>query len=215
MTIIGVGEDGLAGLGGDASRKALDAAQVIFGGPRHLDLVQAGERGQPWPPLPFSVEPVLAQRGGRDVVVLASGDPFWHGGVGGTLARHLMPDDWHCLPAPPSCLSLAAARMGGWRLEEVTQIALHAAPFEELRPHLTPGARIICTLRDGAAAPELAQWLTELGFGGASIVAVMEALGGPPRERVRQTTARGGFDVTDIQAPLWLPPSSCRAQRGA
>lgn len=193
MTIIGVGEDGLDGLS-NASRKALDAAEVIFGGPRHLELVGASTRGQPWP-LPFSVDPVLAQRGGN-VVVLASGDPFWHG-VGGTLARHLDPEEWRCIPAPSS-MSHAAARKG-WRLEEVQQIALHAAPFEELAPLLTQGARILCTLRDGTAAPELARWLTAQGFG-ASTLTVLEALGGP-RECIRQTQAEG-FDLSDVEAPV-------------
>jgi len=193
LTIIGVGEDGLDGLS-NASRKALDAAEVIFGGPRHLELVGASTRGQPWP-LPFSVDPVLAQRGGN-VVVLASGDPFWHG-VGGTLARHLDPEEWRCIPAPSS-MSHAAARKG-WRLEEVQQIALHAAPFEELAPLLTQGARILCTLRDGTAAPELARWLTAQGFG-ASTLTVLEALGGP-RECIRQTQAEG-FDLSDVEAPV-------------
>lgn len=193
MTIIGVGEDGLDGLS-NASRKALDAAEVIFGGPRHLELVGASTRGQPWP-LPFSVDPVLAQRG-RNVVVLASGDPFWHGG-GGTLARHLGAEEWRCLPAPSS-MSHAAARKG-WRLEEITQIALHAAPFEELIPLLTRGARILCTLRDGTAAPELADWLTAQGFG-ASTLTVLAALGGP-RERIRQTQAEG-FNLSNVEAPV-------------
>lgn len=193
MTIVGLGEDGLSGLG-DASRNALTEAELIFGGPRHLDLVTAGKRGRPWP-LPFSVAPVLEARG-RKVVTLASGDPFWQG-VGGTLARHLTPDEWRCYPAP-SCMSLAAARLG-WRLEEVMQIALHAAPFEELRQRLTPGARLLCTLRDGAAAPELAAWLTERGFG-PSRLSILEALGGP-RETLRHTQS-DRFDLTDISAPV-------------
>lgn len=193
MTIVGLGEDGLSGLG-DASRNALTEAELIFGGSRHLGLVAAGDRGRPWP-LPFSVAPVLEARG-RKVVVLASGDPFWQG-VGGTLARHLTPDDWCCYPAP-SCMSLAAARLG-WRLEEVTQIALHAAPFEELYPRLTPGTRLLCTLRDGATAPELAAWLTEQGFG-PSRLSILEALGGP-RETLRHTQA-DGFDLTGFSAPV-------------
>lgn len=193
MTLIGLGEDGLSGLG-DASRKALSEAELIFGGPRHLELVGAGDRGRPWP-VPFSIAPVLAAEG-RKVVVLASGDPFWHG-VGGTLARHLPPQAWRCFPAP-SCLSLAAARLG-WRLEEVVKTALHAAPFEELRPHLTPGARLLCTLRDGAAVADLAQYLTAQGAG-SSTLSVLEALGGP-RERLRHTQAHG-FDLTGVTAPV-------------
>ncbi|MBQ07181.1 MAG: cobalamin biosynthesis bifunctional protein CbiET, partial [Roseobacter sp.] len=101
VTLIGLGEDGLAGLT-DASRKALAEADVIFGGARHLALCDAGARGREWP-LPFSVAPVLEHRG-RAVVVLASGDPFWHG-VGGSLAQVLDPSEWRCFPAP-SCMTL-------------------------------------------------------------------------------------------------------------
>ena len=193
MTLIGLGEDGLAGLT-DASRKALAEAEVIFGGPRHLSLCDAGARGREWP-LPFSVEPVLEHRG-RAVVVLASGDPFWHG-VGGSLAQVLDPSEWRCFPAP-SCMTLAAARLG-WRLEEVTILGLHAVPFEVLLPHLAEGARLICTLRDGVAPAALAEYLNAQGFG-ASRLTVMEALGGP-REIARAADA-ATFDLSDIAAPV-------------
>jgi precorrin-6Y C5,15-methyltransferase (decarboxylating) len=193
LTLIGLGEDGLGGLS-DASRKALEDAEQVFGGERHLALCQAGARGQVWP-LPFSVAPVVALRG-RPVVVLASGDPFWHG-VGGSLAQHLDPAEWRCFPAP-SCLSLAAARLG-WRLETVASLGLHAAPFESLRPHLSNGRRILCTLRDGLAAAEIAAWLTAQGFGASELI-VMEALGGP-HERVRTCTA-AQFTLSDVGAPV-------------
>jgi len=193
VTLIGLGEDGLAGLT-DASRKALAEAEVIFGGPRHLSLCDAGARGREWP-LPFSVEPVLEHRG-RAVVVLASGDPFWHG-VGGSLAQVLDPSEWRCFPAP-SCMTLAAARLG-WRLEEVTTMGLHAAPFEVLLPHLAEGARLMCTLRDGAAPAALAEYLTAQGLG-ASRLTVMEALGGP-REVLREADA-ATFDLGGIAAPV-------------
>ena len=189
MTLIGLGEDGLGGLT-DASRKALAEAEVIFGGPRHLALCDAGARGREWP-LPFSVEPVLEHRG-RAVVVLASGDPFWHG-VGGSLAQVLDPSEWRGFPAP-SCMTLAAARLG-WRLEEVTTLGLHAAPFEVLLPHLAAGARLICTLRDGSAPAALADYLTAQGFG-TSRLTVMEALGGP-REISRGADA-ATFDLAGI-----------------
>ncbi|MGY9039655.1 MAG: precorrin-6y C5,15-methyltransferase (decarboxylating) subunit CbiE [Rhodobacterales bacterium] len=193
VTLIGLGEDGLGALT-DASRKALAEAELIFGGPRHLSLCDAGARGREWP-LPFSVEPVLEHRGSA-VVVLASGDPFWHG-VGGTLAQVLDPSEWRCFPAP-SCMTLAAARIG-WRLEEVTTMGLHAAPFEVLLPHLAEGARLICTLRDGAAPAALAEYLTAQGLG-ASRLTVMEALGGP-REVLREADA-ATFDLGGIAAPV-------------
>ena len=193
LTIIGLGEDGPAGLG-DASRAALAGAEVVFGGGRHLELVAAGGRGRPWP-VPFDIDPVLAERG-RRVVVLASGDPFWFG-AGGSLSRRLSPGEWVCHPAP-STFSHAAARLG-WRLEDVQCAGLHAAPFETLRPALNRGRQLICLLRDGAAAGQLAEWLAGLGFG-ASRLWVMEALGGPS-ERVRTTTA-ADYGLRDVGHPV-------------
>ena len=154
VTIIGLNEDGVAGLS-DASRAALAQAEIIFGGPRHLALVQAGDKGRAWP-IPFSIAPVLACEG-QAVVVLASGDPFWHG-AGGSLTAHLPRDAWQAFPAP-STFQLAAARLG-WRMEEITCHGLHAAPFARLRPVLTKGQRAICLLRDGDAPKALADWLT-------------------------------------------------------
>lgn len=172
LSIIGIGEDGLQGLSA-ASRCALDKADIVFGGPRHLELAQAGARGRPWP-LPFSVEPVLACRGKR-VAVLASGDPFWYG-VGGTLAHHIEPDEWRAYPGV-STFSLVAARLG-WRLEETHCLGLHAAPFDRLAVHAADGNKVICLVRDGAAVGELGEWLSHKGFG-ASQARVFEAIGGP------------------------------------
>lgn len=189
LTIIGLGEDGLSGLS-DASRSALAEAEIIFGGPRHLSLVNARERGQSWP-VPFSTTPVLKARG-RKVVVLASGDPFWFG-AGGSLVGDLAPGEWVVHPSL-STFSLAANRLG-WRMEEVLCTGLHAAPFERLKPMLAKRVRIITTLRDNDAPAALAQWLTEQGFG-ASLIHILERVGGPV-ERVQSCRA-DSFDLRDI-----------------
>ena len=193
LSIIGIGEAGVAGLC-DASRLALNTADIVVGGPRHLALANAGQRGRPWP-VPFDVAPVLALRGQR-VAVLASGDPFWFG-VGGSLSEHLRPNEWQVFAAP-STFSLAAARLG-WRLEDSACFGLHAAPFASTRSALHPGKRLICLLRDGAAVGDFSRWLDEHDFG-TSRLWILEALGGP-RERVRQTTARG-FAFSDVVAPV-------------
>ncbi|WP_027583433.1 bifunctional cobalt-precorrin-7 (C(5))-methyltransferase/cobalt-precorrin-6B (C(15))-methyltransferase [Bradyrhizobium sp. Ai1a-2] len=181
LTIIGIGEDGLAGLS-DASRKAVAQAETVFGGERHLALADVTDRGRRWP-VPFDADCVLACRG-RSTVVLASGDPFWYG-VGTSLAERLTKSEWIAHPAP-STFSLAAARLG-WRLEAVTCLGLHAAPFERLVPHLTRESHIICLLRDGKTAGELAKWLTARGWG-ESRLWTLAALGGP-RESVMQQRA--------------------------
>lgn len=200
LSIIGIGEDGLPGLSA-ASRAALDAADQVWGAPRHLALagIEAG-RARVWP-VPFALDGLLA---GRDaatgalprIAMLVSGDPFWHG-AGGSVAQHLAPGAWRAYPAP-STFSLAAARLG-WRIEDTLCIGLHAVPFARLRPDLSPGLQAICLMRDGDAPAAFAAWLTEQGFG-ASDLWVLERLGGPS-ERIRQTTA-AAFALTGIAAPV-------------
>ncbi len=201
LTIIGLGEDGLAGLT-DASRAALDAAEHVFGGPRHLAL--AGVAGTPWP-VPFSTAPLLACRGAR-TVALVSGDPFWFG-AGGSLMADLQPGEWTAHPGR-SVFQLIAAHLG-WRMEGTACRGLHAAPFAQLLPDLAPGARAIVTLRDGAAPAAFAGWLTDRGYG-ASLLHVCEAMGGPD-QRLRSTRADGfdlgqTRDLVAIAADLCGPP---------
>lgn len=193
LTIIGLGEDGLAGLS-DASRDAIAQAKTVIGGPRHLELVDVGARGKAWP-VPFDVAPVLARRG-QAVVVLASGDPFWFG-AGGSLMPHLAPGEWLAHPAP-STFSRAASVLG-WRLETTICHGLHAAPFARMRADLQNGARLICLLQDGDAPRDLAAWLTQMGFG-ASTLHVLERLGG--RFQRHLSCAAQDYDITNITAPV-------------
>ena len=193
ISIIGLNEDSVAGLPA-ASREALERADVIFGGPRHLDLVGAGAKGRAWP-VPFSVDPVLACRG-QQAVVLASGDPFWFG-AGSSLIQHLDPGEWRAFSAP-STFSLAAAVLG-WRMEETTCHGLHAAPFARLCPVIAPNARAICLLRDEHAPAKLATWLVEQNCGSTEM-SVLERIGGP-HQRIRRARA-DTFDLNDIAAPV-------------
>lgn len=196
LTIFGLGEDGPEGLS-SASLAALDTAEVVMAPARHLGMLVGGAFQRIEWPVPF-VDGIarLMELRGRRVVVLASGDPFWFG-AGTVLAKHLEPGEWQAFPGVSS-VSLAAARLG-WGLEKVQTLGLHAAPLSRLRPHLAGGARIICTLRDGAAVAELATYLGEQGFADSRLV-ILEALGGP-RERVRETTPHN-FDLNDVQHPV-------------
>jgi precorrin-6Y C5,15-methyltransferase (decarboxylating) len=195
LAVVGIGEDGAAGLGAHA-RALVSGAEVVFGGRRHLALAAPLIRGEarPWPS-PFDVAEVLALRG-RPTCVLASGDPFQHG-VGATLTRHVDPAEITVVPAP-SAFSLAAARLG-WPLQDVETMSLHARPAELLRPLLHTGTRILALTSDGAAPAAIARLVTAAGFG-PSRLHVLEALGGPDE---RHFTARAdGFAGTT--APLNL-----------
>ena len=195
LSIVGIGEDGVDGLSA-AARGLVGAAAIVFGGRRHLALAASVIRGaaRPWPsPFDRAVEEVLAQRG-RQVCVLASGDPFMHG-VGAVLARHVEAQEMLVMPSP-SAFSLAAARLG-WALQETALVSLHARALDFVRPHLQPGARVIALTSDGAAPAALARLLDDTGFGSSRLI-VLEALGGP-RERMRATTA-ATFDLHDVDA---------------
>jgi len=200
LTIVGIGEDGLAGLS-DAAKAAIARAEIVFGGARHLELAAdaiAGE-GRTWlSPFERSVEAVLAARG-RPVAVLASGDPFFFG-VGVTLSRKIARAEMTVLPAP-SAFSLAASRMG-WALQDTACISLHGRPADLVRPHLHPGMRILALTSDGDGPRALAALLSEGGFGGSRLT-VLEAIGGP-RERVSSHLAErpefGEIDMLNVCA---------------
>jgi len=179
LTVVGIGEDGFRGLGKNA-RHALMSASRIVGGQRQLDLLPpciGGER-QLWPS-PFSLTPVLEQRG-EAVCVLASGDPMFYG-VGASLARQLPSEDMLILPAPSSC-SLAAARLG-WPLQDVVTLSLVARPLAALNAQLFSGMRLLLLSNDGGSPAAAAHLLRERGFG-SSRMTVLEHLGGAAERRI-------------------------------
>jgi precorrin-6Y C5,15-methyltransferase (decarboxylating) len=209
LSIVGIGEDGIEGLT-PIARSLVQAAEMVFGGQRHLVLAAPLIRGvaRPWrSPFERAVEEVLAQRG-RQVCVLASGDPFVYG-VGSVLLRHVDPRETVTVPAL-STFSLAAARLG-WALPETTQLSLHGRALDLVRPHLQPAARVLALTSDGEGPAALARLLADTGFG-TSRMTVLEALGGP-RERLRATTA-AGFDLGDV-GPLNIVAIEVEASPGA
>ncbi|MGX1019636.1 precorrin-6Y C5,15-methyltransferase (decarboxylating) [Pseudomonas sp. Y3 TE3536] len=182
LTVVGIGEDGFNGLGKQA-RRALLGASRIFGSPRQLALLPrcvVGERLL-WP-TPFSLAPVLAQRG-EPVCVLASGDPMFFG-VGASLARQVPASEMRVLSMPSSC-ALAAARLG-WPLQDVQVVSLVARPLAALNAHLHSGARLLVLSNDGDSPAAIAAQLCERGFG-PSRLRVFEHLGGTDEREVAGT----------------------------
>jgi precorrin-6Y C5,15-methyltransferase (decarboxylating) len=195
LSIVGIGEDGVDGLSATA-RGLIRSAEIVFGGKRHLGLAAPLIRGaaRRWPsPFDGAAEEVTNHRG-RQICVLASGDPF-HYGIGAVLARTIAAREMIVVPAP-SAFSLAAARLG-WPLAQTTLLSVHGRNLDLVRPHLQPRARILALTSDGDGPATLAQFLAQSGFG-ASRLTVLEALGGS-RERVRTATA-AAFDLGTVDA---------------
>jgi precorrin-6Y C5,15-methyltransferase (decarboxylating) len=199
LTIVGMGDEGITGLGPSA-RAAIARAELLVGGRRHLALVPDGpaERLTWATPLSVTVEAIAAHRD-RPVTVLATGDPMCFG-VGVTLARRFPRAEMEILPAP-GAFTLAAARLG-WPLSEVDGVTVHGRPLDLINRHLQPGGRIFVLSEDGATPAALARRLVERGFGPSRFV-VLEHMGGAD-ERIVEATAEtwdqvsGGAEAADL-----------------
>jgi precorrin-6Y C5,15-methyltransferase (decarboxylating) len=179
ITLLGIGEDGFAGLG-EAARQAIAGATHLVGSERHLAL--AGEskaERHPWPtPLEHLFDAIEGWRG-EPVVILATGDPMTFG-VGKKLLTRFTPADLRVLPAP-SAFALAAARLG-WPVQDVDTVSLHGRPSALVEPLIAPGNRILALTNDGGTPAEVAARLVKRGFGD-SVMTVLENMGGPSEAR--------------------------------
>jgi precorrin-6Y C5,15-methyltransferase (decarboxylating) len=184
LSIVGLGEDGLQGLG-PAARALVEGAEVLVGGVRHLAMVpEDGRERLAWSrPFGHMVEEIARRRGQR-ICVLATGDPMAYG-TGATLARRVPREEMTVVPAP-SAFSLAAARLG-WSLAEVETLTLHGRPLELLHPFVQPDAKLLVLSEDGGTPGRVAGLLRGRGYGGSRMT-VLEHMGGP-REAVIEGAA--------------------------
>ena len=183
LAVVGIGEDGLAGVA-PAGRALIECAEVLIGGMRHLTLVGHGKaRRIAWGALHDDLN-LIARLRGKHVCVLASGDPMWFG-IGATLAKRFPAAEMVVVPHP-GAFSLAAARLG-WPLAETACLSAHGRPLEAIALHLHPGARLLVLGEYTTTPARLAALLRERGYG-KSRLTVLERLGGP-KEKIRSAIA--------------------------
>lgn len=208
LSIVGIGEDGLAGLTPPA-RALIDDAEVFVGGERHLAMLpKDGRERLAWPsPLSALLDEIESRRGTR-VCVLASGDPLWYG-VGVSLLKRIRRSEIAILPGR-SAFTLAAARIG-WPLAEVDCLTLHGRPLSLLHPYIQPNARLLILSEDAATPAAVATLLAARGYE-ASRITVLEHLDGDRERRVEGTAA--GWRANDI-ADLNTIAVECIASPGA
>jgi precorrin-6Y C5,15-methyltransferase (decarboxylating) len=186
ITVVGIGADGWASLGGEA-RDAVVAADLLVGGERQLALVPEDARGErrPWPQeLTTLVDELPALGDGRSLVVLASGDPLLHG-VGVTIVRRLGAEGVRIVPNVSS-FAIACARLT-WPQAEVELVSATGRLAEVIAPALAPGRRLVVLGFGAQTAADVARVLCERGFAPSRLV-VLEELGGGA-ERIEESTA--------------------------
>lgn len=209
LSIVGVGEDGLAGLN-PVGRSLLARATVLVGGERHLAMVPPEDPREKllWTsPIADSVHQIVRRRG-QAVCVLASGDPLCYG-IGVTLLRQVPIAEMTLVPAP-SAFSLACARLG-WSLADVETLSLCGRDPALLNGVLYPEARLLMLSADRTTPAIVAQILTQQGLGESQIT-VLERMGSI-HERIIQGVAAqwSATDLADlntiaIHAHLSTPP---------
>jgi len=208
VTVVGIGADGYDGLT-PASRAAVDAAGVVLGGKRQLDLLPESVTAQrvSWPsPLRPAVRELVAEHASRGLVVLASGDPMFHG-IGRTLVEELGADRVHVLPHPSS-VTLACARMG-WPVESTPVVSTLTSPVETVLRHVGDGARLLVLSRDADTPRQMANLLRTQGFG-ASMLTVLGSLGAA--DETRTTGTADGW--TGLSPALNVIAVECVGPRG-
>jgi precorrin-6Y C5,15-methyltransferase (decarboxylating) len=179
LHIVGIGEDGMAGLL-PATRAVVEAAEVIIGGDRHhqLSASVAAERVA-WPSPFDALIGVLEGYRGKRVVVLATGDPLWFS-VGARIGRAIDPAEIIYHPQL-SAFQLAAARMG-WSMPDVETLTVHGRPVEQMIAFIQPDVRLLILTTGSETPAQIARFLVERGFG-RSRMTVLAAMGGEDEQR--------------------------------
>jgi len=187
VTVVGLGADGYDGLA-PASRAAVDAAGVVIGGKRQLDLLPESVRAErvAWPsPLRPAVRPMVDEHRSRGLVVLASGDPMQHG-IGRALVEELGASAVNVL-SHPSSVSLACARLG-WPVEGTPVVSTLTAPVASVLRLVGEGMRFLVLSRDATTPQEVADLLCAQGFGDSALT-VLGDLGALTESRFDATAA--------------------------
>lgn len=188
--IQGVGAEGWDGLSA-ATRERVLAADVVLGGERHLGMLPLPGTGhqqvrRAWPsPMRPALPGLVAEFEGRNVVVLASGDPM-RSGIGTTLVQIMGPERVAILPALSS-IALARARMR-WSAEETAVVTVVGREAARVLREVAPGRRIL-VLTSGAHSPgEIGGLLVAVGHENARLT-VLGDLDAPAESHTERTAA--------------------------
>ncbi|TWH42817.1 precorrin-6y C5,15-methyltransferase (decarboxylating) subunit CbiE [Dulcicalothrix desertica] len=195
LSVVGIGEDGLSGLG-NIARSLVDQASILVGGRRHLAMLSNndGREKVVWSsPIQQTVEEIIRRRP-KSVCVLASGDPMCFG-IGVTLTRFIDISEMTIIPAP-SAFSLACARLG-WSLTDVETFSLCGRPVELANSYFYLGAKLLILSADKHTPGIIADNLTKSGFCESKIT-ILERMGSVDERIVTGIASQNGANFRDL-----------------
>jgi len=197
LTIAGIGEIGPQALS-EAVKTALAEASLIVAATRfHAAL--AAMLGTPdhvigFPSPLADLYSKLEAHKGQKIIILATGDPLWYG-IGASLINRFGADA--CLLIPHvSGLQMAAARMA-WPIASCKILTIHGRAIDQILPSCQRRARLLVIAENGQSAPQVAQLLTEQGYGDADITALAH-LGGDGEASFHAKAADWQHQVPDF-----------------
>jgi len=185
LHVIGIGEDGMAGLSA-AARRLVEEAEIIVGGDRHQNLAPNLKAERITWPSPFdALIALLKSHKGRRIVVLVTGDPLWYS-VGARILKFI-PGSEIAFHPQLSAFQWAACRMG-WSLADIQTLTAHGRDAAQVIPWFWPGARLLILTAGSETPGEIARLLAARGYG-ASPMTVLASLGGPDERRIEGRAA--------------------------
>ncbi len=191
--VVGIGDNGVDSLGRDALR-VIERAEVLMGGERHLAFFSSHPAEKI--AIRDNLKEVVARIQGekRPVVVLASGDPLFHG-IAGYLANKVGRERMEVLPNISS-MQLAFARIKeSWH--DAVLVSCHAKPIEDAIDLLRDAKKAGIFTDDENTPARIGKELLRAGIGGFHAY-VCENLGGAD-ERLLEA------DLADLPSMTFAP----------
>ena len=182
VQVIGMNDDGPEGLPPALVRR-IEEAELLFGGERHLAFFPESKARKTVVKanLKEITQTLKEAMGTKRIVVLASGDPLFHG-IGKYLASRLGADALEVTPAP-SAMQLAFARAGeSW--EDAALVSVHGKPLGNLDPVAQEAPKLGIFTDEKNSPAAIAAYLLQLGCGDFRAV-VCENLGGADEKLAR------------------------------
>ena len=194
LSIVGIGDDGLSGLSAKAV-EVINQSEIVVGGERHLAFLTNSQAEKiSWDsPLNKTIE-VIKNKRGRQVTILATGNPLWFG-IGSTLLKHLPIEEVNIIPHP-SIFSLVAAKLG-WSIETVECLSIHGRHHDSLRKSFYPGAKLLVLTNDATSPSIVSQLLCEHRCKQSQMTAFAH-LGGTQEKIFKETAENWNHSVPDF-----------------
>ena len=215
LVIIGIGDDGLAGLT-DAARKTIAGADVLLGAPSTLSLLAEtpGRKVTLAPEMTAALRQVREALEGRQPVLVAEGDPLFYG-VARYLCDRLGKDHFEVVPHVSS-MQLAFARVKeSWEDAYLTSLA--GRPVESVIDRIRTAEKVGVFSSDDCPPSTLAKSLLDRGIDYFKAY-VCENLGSPD-ERVTQgdlaDIAGMDFDRLNVMILIRKPNRPDKANRAS